>query len=150
MTSDTISFEIVTPAGLQFQDNVYQVTLPTPDGYIGILPHHIQLISIITPGVISIRSHKDATFEQVEHLATAGGFCDIDGQRVRLLADTAERAEDIDEDKAQQALDRAKLLKQEAKDTVTLEQAVRLIEAESARLAAAQFKRRWKRSGSQI
>lgn len=144
--SDTLSFEIVTPDGLQFQDNVYQVSLPTPDGYIGILPHHIPLISLITAGVISIRRHKDEALEQTEHLATAGGFCDIDGRRVRLLADTAERAEDIDEDKAQQALDRAKLLKLEAKDTVTLEQAVRLIDAETVRLKAAQFKRRWRKS----
>lgn len=143
---DTLSFEIVTPEGLQFQDDVYQVTLPTPDGYIGILPHHVPLISLVTPGVITIHRHKDQTFEAAEHLACAGGFCDIDGQRVRLLADTAERAEDIDEAKAEAALERAKTLKREAKDAVTLEQAVRLVEAETARLKAAQFKRRWRKS----
>lgn len=143
---DSLSFEIITPEGLQFQDDVYQVSLPTPEGYIGILPHHIPLVSVIAPGVISIRRHKDEALEETEYLACTGGFCDIDGRRVRLLADTAERAEDIDEAKAQEALARAKQLRIEAKDAITLEQAVRLIEAETARFKTAQFKRRWRKS----
>lgn len=146
--ADTISFEIITPEGLQFQEDVYQVSLPTEDGYIGLLPSHIPLITIIVPGVITIHKHKDQAFEQAERLATAGGFCDVDGKRVRLLADTAERAEDIDEGKAQAALAQAHAMRRTAKDALTLEQAVRFISQETARLKVAGFKRRWKQSSS--
>lgn len=145
--SDSISFEIVTPEGLKFQEEIYQVSLPTPQGYIGILPNHIPLITIITPGVITIDRHPGLDeFEKKERLATAGGFIQIDGKRVRLLADTADRAEDIDEAKAREALEQAKAMQRQAKDPVTLEQAVRFINQETARLKVLELRRGWKES----
>ncbi len=146
--ADSISFEVVTPEGLKFQDDVYQVNLPTPQGYIGVLPNHVPLITIVTPGVIVIHKHRDQSYEDTERLATAGGFVDIDGKRARLLADTAERAEEIDEAAAQTALARAKELRQGAKDVMTLQEATRFIEQETARLKTLSFKRRWKESTS--
>lgn len=146
--ADSISFEIITPEGLQFQEDVYSVSLPTRDGYIGILPSHIPLITLIVPGVITIHKHKDQAFEQAERLATAGGFCDVDGKRVRLLADTAERAENIDEEKARQALAQAHAMRREAKDALTLEQAIHFIEQETARLKVLELKRGWKQSSA--
>jgi F-type H+-transporting ATPase subunit epsilon len=137
-----VSFELITPEGLKFQENVYEVMLPTPDGYIGVLPHHIPLITIATPGVISIRRRSDDRDEDVEHMATSGGFVEIDGKRVRLLADSAERAEDIDEFKAQEALKRAKELQTTHADQVSLADAARLIETNLARLKVAELKRR--------
>lgn len=143
---DALSFEIVTPEGLKFQEDVYQVSLPTDQGYIGILPNHIPLITIITPGVITIHKHKDQGYEASQQLATAGGFVDIDGKRVRLLADSAERAEDIDEEKAKAAFEQAKQMHRQAKDALTLKQAMTFINQETARLKVAQFKRGWKQS----
>ncbi len=137
----SLSFEIITPDGLKFQEDVYEVVLPTPQGTIGVLPHHIPLISIVTPGVISIRRH-DSAQEEPEHLATEGGFVEINGKRVRLLADTAERADDIDELKAQEALAQARQLRAAAKDQVSLADATALIEKQTARLKVAELKRR--------
>lgn len=148
--ADSISFEVITPEGLKFQEDVYQVSLPTRDGYIGILPSHIPLITLIVPGIITIDRHRGLDeFEKRERLATAGGFCDVDGKRVRLLADTAERAEDIDEEKAKQALEQAHTMRREAKDALTLEQAVRFISEETARLKVLELKRGWRKSGQQ-
>lgn len=137
-----LSFELITPAGLIFQEDVYSVQLPTPQGEIGVLPNHRSLITLITPGVISIRRHAAST--DFEHVATAGGFAQISGQRVRLLADVAERADDIDELKAQEALKHAQELRRTAKDHVSLADALSLIEHNAARLKVADLKRRRK------
>lgn len=140
-----LSLEIVTLEGLQFQENVWQVELPTPNGIVGILPHHIPLISIIAPGVIKIWRRENMPEDQIEHIATEGGFVEIDGKRVRLLADSAERAEDIDELKAKEALARAKEMRSDIHDEASLSEVVGLIERESARLQVAKLKRRKQR-----
>lgn len=145
--ADSLSFEVITPEGLQFQEDVYAVNLPTADGHIGILPNHTPLITLVTPGVITIHKHKDQGYEAPQQLATAGGFVDIDGQRVRLLADTAERAEDIDEEKVKEALEKAKAMQRQAKDALTLNQAIQFINQETARLKVLEFRRRWKQQG---
>ncbi|MEX2054750.1 MAG: ATP synthase F1 subunit epsilon [Candidatus Andersenbacteria bacterium] len=138
--AEQFSFELVTPEGLIFQANVYEALLPTPQGQIGILPHHRKLTTVVVPGVISIRHRETDT--DMEHLATAGGFVEIEGRRVRLLADSAERADDIDEMKAKEALERAQELKKAAKDQVALADALALIEQNTVRLKVAELKRR--------
>lgn len=138
----SFTFELITPEGLKHEAQVYQVLLPTEQGMIGILPGHQHLLTILTPGVISIFPHAGAAQESAEHLATLGGFAEVSGKRVRVLADAAERAEEIDEVKAQEALTRAKLLRTQAKDQVALGEAVGMIERESARLKVAGLKRR--------
>ncbi len=135
-------FELITPEGLKLEERVYEVILPTPLGQIGVLPYHIPLISIVTPGVISLRRHKETAYEDKEHIVTSGGFVEISGKRVRLLSDGAERAEDVDEFKARQALERAREMQQTAQSEVALADATRLIETNIARLKVAQLKRR--------
>lgn len=139
---NSFSFELVTPEGLKLQENVYEVLLPTPQGQIGILPNHMPLISIITPGVISVKKNQDDSDASLEHLATSGGLLEVDGQRARLLADSAERAEDIDELKAKEALERARELQMTAKDQVSLADATAIIEQSAARLRVAELKKR--------
>lgn len=135
-------FEIVTPDGLKFQTEVYEVILPTPQGYIAILPHHIPLLSLVTPGVISIRHRASDPDEALEHLATAGGFVEVDRHRTRVLADSAERADDIDELRTKEALEQARELRRQAKDQVALADALGLIEQNTARLKVAELRRR--------
>lgn len=137
-----ISFELVTPEGLKVQEEVYEVLLPTPNGQIGIFPNHMPLITIVTPGVISIRKRESDSDESLEHLATSGGLMEIDGTRARLLADTAERAEDINEMHAKEALNRALEMQRTAKDQVSLADATSIIEQSTARLKVAELKRK--------
>lgn len=137
-----LSFEIVTLGGLKFQEEVWQVELPTPKGHVAVLPHHIPLLGIVSPGVISITRHEGDAEERREHLATDGGFVEVDGKRVRLLADSAEYAEEIDELKVKEALQRAQAMRAAAKDQVSLGEAVSLIERQTARLKVAEIKRR--------
>lgn len=137
-----LSFEIVTPAGLVFHDNVYQVLLPTPNGQIGVRPHHASVVTLLVPGVISIQRRAADPEEQWELVATAGGFVEIDGKQVRLLADVAERAEDIDELKAKAALVRAEELKQTQQEDVSLADVTGLLGLNMARLKVAELRRR--------
>jgi len=143
--ASVVTFELITPEGLKIQEEVYELLLPTPNGQIGILPNHMPLISIVTPGVISIRRRQEDTDQALEHLATSGGFLEVDDKKVRLLADSAERAEDIDELKAQQALEKAKEMQKTAKDQVSLAEATSIIEQSTARLRVAELKKRRRR-----
>lgn len=136
-----LSFEIVTQQGLKFQADIYQVTLPTPAGAISVLPGHMPLITLVVPGVIAIRRHREA-IEPDDYLATSGGFADVSGRSVRLLADTVEHADDIDEMKAKEALARAQALQAEAANDVSFADAVGQVELSLASLKVAELRRR--------
>ncbi len=99
---DTFQFEIVTPDRLVAADQAEQMQIPGKNGYLGILPGHAPLITELDVGEISYR-RKNIT----EHLAVAWGFAEVLPEKVTILAETAERAEEIDVGRARQALERA-------------------------------------------
>lgn len=138
-------FELVTPEGVVIDTPTYEVILPTSTGQISAFPHHIPLISIVVPGVISLRRNPLDVDDQLEHFATDGGLLEINGNRVRLLADAAEDAAAIDEQRAQEALERAQQARQNAPDQVTYAEATRSIERNLARLKVAELKKRRRR-----
>jgi len=105
-----IELSIITPEKELLKEQVDWVSLPTEAGVITVLPHHIALITALVPGELEL--HTGTTDR---HLAIHGGFADIDGTRVRVLADAAELAEEIDERRAQEAVERA----QKAKDAAS-------------------------------
>ena len=90
-----LKLEIVTPEKKVFDESVDSVTVPTASGEAGILPNHAPLISALKPGILSY-SIKGAT----ERLAVAGGFVEVSSNKVSVLTDTAETAEEIDADAA--------------------------------------------------
>ncbi len=98
-----IHFEIVTPEKVVLKQEVLQISVPTKTGEITILPNHIPLISALQPGVIEIKT----TDNKVETMAVSGGFIEVLPDKVVILADTAERAVDIDEARAEEAHKRA-------------------------------------------
>jgi F-type H+-transporting ATPase subunit epsilon len=140
-----IRFELVTLDGTKFGEDIYEVVLPTPQGYIGILPHHIPLVSMATPGVISVRRNSTDPDSKVEYFATNGGVIEVADNRVRVLADEADREDEINEAEAQKAFDRAQLLYKEAKSQVELEEAKSLIDRQAVRLHVAGLRRRKRR-----
>ncbi len=142
---EKITFSLITPDGVKYENDVYEVVLPTPNGQVGILAHHAPLISLATSGVISIRHNPDEAESQLEHLATSGGLIEVDGNSVRLLADTAEHANDIDELRAKEALAQAQELQKTAKDHIAAADATALIERNLARLKVTELRRRHQR-----
>jgi F-type H+-transporting ATPase subunit epsilon len=140
-----IHFQLVSLSGTKFDDDAYEILLPTLDGEIGVLQDHMPLISVVTNGVIAVRRESHDSDAQREYFATNGGVIEVSGNKLRVLADEADNADDINEAEAQAAYDRAQKMKAEAKDEVSLEQAQSLVDRQSVRLQVAGLKRRHQR-----
>lgn len=100
--ADSFQLEIVTPEKLVVRDNAEEAQIPGANGYIGILPGHAPLITELGAGEISYRSGG-----QLHRFATAWGFAEVLPDRVTVLAETVEPAEQIDVSRAQQDLTKA-------------------------------------------
>lgn len=117
-----IRLNVVTPDHLVAHDAVTEVTIPGKDGYLGILPGHAPLLTELGPG------QMEYTSGGTKHiLAVTGGFAEVLGDRVILLVDAAERAEEIDVPRAERAKERAEELLERADEPD--------VDAEAARLA---------------
>lgn len=140
MNNSVIKFEIVTPERVVLKEDVLQVTVPTLEGEITVLPGHIPLVSVLNAGVIEVRM-ADGT---PEIMAVSGGFLEVLRNKVVILADTAERAEEIDIDRAEEARQRAENIKKNAEkfEHVEFANIAAQIAKELARTRAAD---RWKR-----
>jgi F-type H+-transporting ATPase subunit epsilon len=100
--ADTLKLEIVTPEGVAYSEQVDMVTLPSIDGQLGVLPHHVPLMTQIVPGEMVARLGGSDTF-----LAVGEGMVYVSTDRVSILTDMAIAAENIDEAKAEEARQRA-------------------------------------------
>jgi len=102
----TFNFKIVTPERVVFDSEAEKATLPTNTGEITILPNHIPLVSQVVAGEMRI---TDA--EHREHLlAVSGGFVQVQSLSITILADTAEMAHELSEERAKEAHERARKL----------------------------------------
>jgi len=102
----TFPLDIVTPERTVLSETAIAVQLPAADGSLGILAGHAPLLAELSVGDCLIRLASGAE----EHLAVAGGFVEVSRDRVTVLADTAEFAREIDPDRAEQSLARAREL----------------------------------------
>jgi F-type H+-transporting ATPase subunit epsilon len=134
----TIKFEIVTPERVVLKELVCQVTIPTTEGEITVLPGHIPLVSILKPGVIEVKREDG----QTEVMSVSGGFLEVLADKVVILADTAELAHELDEARIDEARKRAEEMKHwQDIDEVQFAEASALIERQLARSKAV---RRWR------
>jgi F-type H+-transporting ATPase subunit epsilon len=104
MLPESIELIVVTPERQLLRQAVVEVTLPGGDGCLGILPGHAPLITELGIGEMTYRS-KGAS--DIGHLAIISGFAEVLGDRVTVLAETAERPEEIDLTRAEEAKKRA-------------------------------------------
>lgn len=98
-----IKFEIVTPEKTVLKEDIIEVTVPTQEGEVTILPHHTPMVSTLKPGVLTLKKQDGST----DVAFIAGGFLEVLRNKVVVLADTAERAEEIDLAKVEEAKARA-------------------------------------------
>jgi F-type H+-transporting ATPase subunit epsilon len=103
--ANTFQLEIVTPAKLLVKDAAEEAQIPGLSGYLGILPGHAPLITELAVGVITYKA-SGATHS----LAVAWGFAEVLPEKVTILAEAAERPQEIDVARAQKAKDRAEQL----------------------------------------
>jgi len=99
---DKLQLEIVTPDRLLLREEVEELQIPGKNGYLGILPGHAPLITELQIGELSYRQDKTT-----HYLSVAWGYCEVLPDRVTVLAEIAERAEEIDVNRALAAKERA-------------------------------------------
>lgn len=136
-----MELEFITLAGPKIQNDVYEVILPTTEGDIAVYPHHAPIVVAIVPGVIAVRHKKEDSDSARDIFATNGGVAEITGDKIRLLVDEADLADEIVEQEAAEALAAAKKLKEEAKDELELERAEALVDRQAVRLKVAELRR---------
>jgi F-type H+-transporting ATPase subunit epsilon len=125
-----INFKIVTPERVVYEAEIDQVTLPTSSGEITILSNHIPLVSLLAAGELLIKIG-----DKIIPMAVAGGFVQVGKNQVVILADSADKIEEIDEKRAEEAKKRAEeLLKTKQVDTTEFATLAGQIERELAKL----------------
>jgi F-type H+-transporting ATPase subunit epsilon len=106
-----LTLEIVTPEARVFSDTIDTVVIPTVDGEIGILPGHIPLLTQVQDGELRVTKGTVVSF-----LAVGGGFAQVSGDKVSILAERAITEDKIDEKAVENAMQRAEQAIKEAKD----------------------------------
>jgi F-type H+-transporting ATPase subunit epsilon len=126
--------DIVTPERLVYSEDVDVVTIPTIEGEIGILANHTPIVSVIASGELKIK--KDG---EVNYIAISGGFVQFMKNKATILADAAERAEEIDMNRAEKARERAKkLLSEKQIDKIAQADALAALQRSLIRIRVAQ------------
>ncbi len=100
--ADTFQLEIGTPDRMVVRDQAEEIQIPAKNGYLGVLPGHAPLITEMAVGELSYRVNGTT-----HYLAVAWGFAEVLPERVTILAESAERAAEVDVQRAQEAKRRA-------------------------------------------
>lgn len=127
-----IHLTIVTPERKLVDRQVDEVVLPGREGYLGVLPGHAPLLTALKVGEISYREGS-----RTHYVAVAWGFVEVLADRVSVLADIAERAEDIDVERAKRSREKAESALRGGGADVDWERARVSLEKAMARLQAA-------------
>ncbi len=133
-----LKIDIVTAERAVLSDEVDLVLAPGVEGQLGILPHHAPLMTMLAPGEMVLRKGNEETY-----LAIAGGFLEVRPDRVVVLADAAERAEEIDLARAVEARRRADESLRSHEAGLDLVQVDASLRRALTRLQIAQKRRRW-------
>ena len=131
-----IHLEIVTAERTVLSDNVDQINAPGAAGRMGVLPRHEPLMTMLAPGELTIIKNGETT-----PFAVSGGFMEVLPDRVTILADTAERADEIDEARADAARKRAEELLRERRSEQETVMAEAQLRRAMVRLRVARLKR---------
>ena len=130
--ASTIRLELVTPERLLLSEEVDEVVAPGYEGEFGVLPEHTQFLALLNIGVLWYRKGSE-----VKKVALGGGFAEVNHDRVVVMAETAERADEIDMERAKRARDRAEArLKELSLDDGSLAKVRAALQRALARMAA--------------
>ena len=134
--------EIITAERQVYSDEVDMVIAPGFDGQLGILPMHAPLMTMLKPGELTVRKDGENMY-----VAVSGGFMEVLGNRGSVLADACERSDEIDEQRAEQAVQRAQERLANRGSDMELERAVSALRRAQVRVDL--VRRRSPRSGQQ-
>ena len=132
-----LQLDIVTAERLVTSEEVDVLVAPGMEGELAVLPHHAPLLTVLKPGEIRVLNDGEES-----DIAVSGGFMEVMPDKVTILADTAERADEIDEERAEAALKQAQERIASAPADMDLERAVASLRRSQARLKVARRRRR--------
>ncbi len=133
----TIKLDIVTVEKVVFSGDVDIVVAPGQEGEMGVLPHHAPLMTILKPGELVARHDKEEF-----SMAISGGYLEVQPDRIIVLADSAERAEEIDVARAEAAMKRAQEVLAHPPSQLEAAQAEAALHRAMARLGVANRRKR--------
>lgn len=137
-----LHFELVSTTGTKYDDEAYEVLVPTLGGTIAVFEDHMPLISAGQPGIIGIRKKSSDKDDDMQSFAVNGGVMEVDGKTLRFIADEISAPEDISEKEAEAALARAEQLVADAGNQQALAEAHRMLHHSRAQLNVARMRRR--------
>lgn len=140
-----MNLQLVTLDGVKYKEDTYSITLPTASGEITVFPDHEPLISVLKPGVVTIRKAKNDPDQLLEYFATYGGVLEVTTEGVTVLVDEADADDDINEKEAEKAREAAEVMLKNATNQVELEHAQSLVDRQAVRLQVASIRRRHRR-----
>ena len=132
----TMRLDIITAEKLVYSDEVSSVVAPGSAGQLGILPNHAPLLTSLKPGELKVLKEGEES-----NIAVSGGFLEVLQNVVTILADTAERAEDIDFERAEAAMKRAQDKVNSSDSDMDLEKAIQALKRSQARVYVSKRKR---------
>ena len=131
-----MQLQIITAEREVFSGEVDALVAPGVAGQLGILPNHAPLMTVLQPGELLVRAGGEESF-----LALSGGYLEVLGNQVIVLADAAEDVDEIDEARAQEALARAQERIASRESDIELEQAVASLRRAQVRVTVARRRR---------
>ena len=130
--ADTFQLQVATPERLLVDEQVTEAEIPGKNGYMGILAGHAPLLSALAPGLLTY-----GTGGSKQVLVIDGGFVEVFENHIRVLADHAERANEVQAQAARRQLDEANKALREAQDEQSSKAALNQLQQAQARLDAA-------------
>ncbi len=137
-----IRLKLISLNGAHFDEDVYEVIIPTKDGEIAVYGGHAPLLSVASPGLVAIRKDKNIKDDNREFVAIYGGTIEVLNDTVIVLVDEVDIPSEIHEAEAEKAYQRALEHKTKAKDVVALQEAQAMIDRSAVRLKLANIKKR--------
>lgn len=119
---NTIRLKVITPRKIVIDKQVNSVTVPTTDGEITILPHHVHLFSLLVEGIVKIKNG-----ESEDDLAIGGGYLETNGETITVLVSRAYGQGEIDKELTNKAIEEAKLILSKSTDEKERAEAMTLI-----------------------
>lgn len=132
-----MNVEVLTLSGQKYSNEAKEVMLRTSNGDIVILPNHEPFLAIAVPGALTIVNKDNA----VDVFSIFGGVIDVSADKVKILVDEAEHADDLIESEIEEAISFAEALKASAKDRTALNQAQSLLDRHAVRLNVVRVRR---------
>ena len=131
-----MQLQIITAEREVFSGEVDAMVAPGIAGQLGILPNHAPLMTVLQPGELMVRAGGEESY-----LALSGGYIEVLGNQVIILADAAEDVDEIDEARAQEAIERAQQRIANRTSDIELEQAVQSLRRAQVRVTVARRRR---------